>query len=827
MKNKKTSKLRIDSGIKIMPSQSTLTQAEGLTAAAVVGSILLVIIAAAGVIGSVFSYITMMSVELDQFTVFLVAAASVILFGTLFLTKIKLRWLLLGSGSALIVFSAIFFQPLISGCINVINYSSIAIAKSMKWSAPAVSIENADRFDTALFACAAVFVLSFLLCMFICRFTSFIGSFALTFGMFEIGAAYGCTPSSMPFALMISCWAAVLILSLSTKISAKITEKSGGKTVRKKRFTSKMSPQRAAIGAIAAAVAVYMIFEITSVVLVGFGYDRTEGMNMLRHTIKSASSDIYDYFTGVDRDGSLKEGRLYEMGDLKVKRRHYITAEISDTQNSLYLRGFIGSSYDGRQWTAPAYGESGDFIKSLNGVDAYPLSLYSSLLRTTKAGANYPTGKVYLYNFRRQKDYAFITYGMYSSLGFTASDDRKFIPKDKGDYIYQSYLTDGTLIDVSGSPIASNEITAELLNRYDEFVREQNLALPDSVPESVTDIMNDANGGTATKVDYVRDYLATHTEYSLSSAKLPSSTEFTDFFINQQGHGNSAHYATAAAVLLRSAGIPARYVEGYYLPSNIIGGSEKLQNGDRKIDITDEYAHAWIEIYYDHYGWVPVEVTPGFYSDSFADTAKQIENKQQQQQKEEQKSSEQVMDKNPDETIPQYRLDVDQSGETKEIIKEKKKKEQQQKANYIVLISVAAAVAVLIALFVIITLIRKRKLKQSLKKGDAATRMFALYRYFERLLKFDGIDISHAGSYSAAKQQIKDSTKYINPENVDKVFDLFIKAGFANTQISEDDCAEAKQIVLKYADYVYNQEGVKALKRFCRRISFNFIKVLR
>ena len=56
---------------------------------------------------------------------------------------------------------------------------------------------------------------------------------------------------------------------------------------------------------------------------------------------------------------------------------------------------------------------------------------------------------------------------------------------------------------------------------------------------------------------------------------------------------------------------------------------------------------------------------------------------------------------------------------------------------------------------------------------------------------------------------------------------MFIKAGFAKEQISEDDYAEAKQIVLKYADYLYNQEGVKAFRRFCRRISFNLIKVLR
>lgn len=826
MKNKKASKLRIDSGIKIMPSQSTMVQQEGVTAAAVTGSVFLVLIAAALLIGAIFTYITMMSIKLNITAAAITAAVSAVLFGSLFLTKIKLRRFIIPSGAALIIFCAVFMQSIIEGCKNLINYSRIAIATSMKWSLPAVNMKNADEIDTTLFVCAAVFVLAFVICMFVCRFISFIGSFVLTFGLFEIGAAYGCTPSDLPFAVMISGWAAILILSLSTRISAKITEKSGGRTVRKKRFISKISPQHAAIGAVSAAVAVFLIFEITSAVLISVGYDRTDGINNLRHIIKSSSNDLMDYITGVDHDASLKDGKLYEMGDLKVKRRHYITAEVSNTQSSIYLRGFIGSRYDGRQWTAPNYGESGDFIKSMNGVDAYPVSLYSSLLRTTKAGADYPAGKVYLYNFRRKKDYAYITYGMYSSLGFTAQDDRRFIPKDKTDYIYQTYLLGSNFIDVSGSPIAQNEVTAALLERYDEFVGEQYLSVPESVPAAVTDISASLSGNFAQKVDYIREYLSANTEYSLLSAKLPSDTEFCDFFLNQQMHGNSAHYATAAAVLLRSAGVPARYVEGYYIPSEVVNGSETLENSDRKIDITDEHAHAWVEIYYNRYGWVPVEVTPGFYSGSFADQASQIE-KLQEQQQQEQQSAEQVMDKNPDQTIPQYKLDVDQSGITKDIIKEKKKRQNEQKANYAALIISLSAVAALIAAFVIITLIRKRKLKLSLKKGNASTRMSALYRWFERLLKFDGIDITHAGSYAAAREQIKNSTKYISPENVDTVFDLFMKAGFANEYVSEDDYAQAKQIVTKYADYVFNQEGVKAFRRFCRRISFNFIKVLR
>ena len=60
-------------------------------------------------------------------------------------------------------------------------------------------------------------------------------------------------------------------------------------------------------------------------------------------------------------------------------------------------------------------------------------------------------------------------------------------------------------------------------------------------------------------------------------------------------HGNSA------ALLFREAGIPARYVEGYKIRA------DQWRLG--KAQVTDYEAHAWTEIYIEHIGWIPVEVT--------------------------------------------------------------------------------------------------------------------------------------------------------------------------------------------------------------------------
>ena len=67
-------------------------------------------------------------------------------------------------------------------------------------------------------------------------------------------------------------------------------------------------------------------------------------------------------------------------------------------------------------------------------------------------------------------------------------------------------------------------------------------------------------------------------------------------------------YASAAVEAFRADGIPARYVEGYYL------GASKIQDSKNgEVSITGENAHAWVEVYFDGVGWKAVDVTPGYY----------------------------------------------------------------------------------------------------------------------------------------------------------------------------------------------------------------------
>ena len=62
------------------------------------------------------------------------------------------------------------------------------------------------------------------------------------------------------------------------------------------------------------------------------------------------------------------------------------------------------------------------------------------------------------------------------------------------------------------------------------------------------------------------------------------------------------HYASAATLMLRAMGIPARYVTGYVADVPSSG----------HVNVPDSAAHAWVEVYIPGYGWEPVEVTPAY-----------------------------------------------------------------------------------------------------------------------------------------------------------------------------------------------------------------------
>lgn len=106
---------------------------------------------------------------------------------------------------------------------------------------------------------------------------------------------------------------------------------------------------------------------------------------------------------------------------------------------------------------------------------------------------------------------------------------------------------------------------------------------------------------------FIHHTLTTYATYTQAPGMFPLNEDPAEYFLFESGRGYCQHFATAAVILYRMYGIPARYATGYAVkPSDFTE-----ENGEFHAEVTDESAHAWVEICLPDYGWVPVETTPG------------------------------------------------------------------------------------------------------------------------------------------------------------------------------------------------------------------------
>ncbi len=106
---------------------------------------------------------------------------------------------------------------------------------------------------------------------------------------------------------------------------------------------------------------------------------------------------------------------------------------------------------------------------------------------------------------------------------------------------------------------------------------------------------------------WIRQTLTDYAAYSQTPGFMPYGTDIAEYFLFDGQEGYCQHFATAAVLMYRMQGIPARYVTGYAAdPADFSLGTDGLYHAR----LTDEKAHAWAEIYLGGPGWLPVEVTP-------------------------------------------------------------------------------------------------------------------------------------------------------------------------------------------------------------------------
>jgi transglutaminase-like putative cysteine protease len=139
---------------------------------------------------------------------------------------------------------------------------------------------------------------------------------------------------------------------------------------------------------------------------------------------------------------------------------------------------------------------------------------------------------------------------------------------------------------------------------YPEAIRRTYLQLPDSVPRRVRALALEITAAWPTPYDQataIETYLRENYPYTLDVPAPPPGEDVADVFLFEWKKGFCDHYATAMAILARSAGIPARLVTGF--------SSGEYNPVEGRFVVRMVNAHAWVEIYFPGYGWVEFEPT--------------------------------------------------------------------------------------------------------------------------------------------------------------------------------------------------------------------------
>ncbi|WP_042353066.1 transglutaminase-like domain-containing protein [Bacillus massiliigorillae] len=135
----------------------------------------------------------------------------------------------------------------------------------------------------------------------------------------------------------------------------------------------------------------------------------------------------------------------------------------------------------------------------------------------------------------------------------------------------------------------------------DEEVQSRLRQLAESITEGKTNWYDKAKA--------IEDYFD-KPEFIYDHENIPYPKENQDFveqFVFDTKRGYCDHFSTSMAVLLRTIGIPTRWVKGY-----TEGEYKKYEDGKIVYEITNNNAHSWVEVFFPNIGWVPFEPTKGY-----------------------------------------------------------------------------------------------------------------------------------------------------------------------------------------------------------------------
>lgn len=332
---------------------------------------------------------------------------------------------------------------------------------------------------------------------------------------------------------------------------------------------------------------------------------------------------------------SLPRGNLRQASAMNASQDE--TLELSfdgSVSDDVLLRGFQGATFQGAAWLPLDHGAfEGQWSGMRSWLGAHGLApAYQRADFDDEAAAagqgEEPTASVQVSNVGADARFVYTPYTLRNLDGARGAHDLD-AGLHSGFFGARSYCF--TMDDVPAADVLAD--TAWLSGRqegyagaegvYAAFAESSYLQIGESEERDIERLLFgqdswDADGASDYAViSRVRTMLDATASYTASPATVPAGIgeegepTFTSWLLEQQREGGPAYFATVATLAFRSQGIPARYVEGYRVDANKVSAATESA---QPVTLTAADAHAWCEVYLNGLGWTPIEVTPGFYT---------------------------------------------------------------------------------------------------------------------------------------------------------------------------------------------------------------------
>lgn len=486
---------------------------------------------------------------------------------------------------------------------------------------------------------------------------------------------------------------------------------------------------------------------------------------------------------GTSRQGGLWEGNFTDI-EAKNMGEEIVLQVVMEQPEAIYLKGFIGSHYMGTGWTdldnKEVYRKRQTFWALENAGFSYATQLgqvSNILLKRNKTG-------IAVNNRLASRKYLYVPYGM-TDIGKEAKiyGDQAVLAKGvRGTDSYRLQQTENVVADYL-------TMSASVYDAGDcETYRKGEQIYNTYVYDTYTELSKDMRDYLIQKTGYepgegrlnyedanqrVMEYLGDELTYTTKTQRYDGTVDFVRDTLDQQKKGYDVHYATIATLLYRLYGIPARYVEGYVITK------EDIQSVDayEQLQVPIANAHAWVEIYQDGVGFVPMEVLPEYQQQLNRPTAVK--------QGEEQKENGEKPSENPKEQ-EQYEQERPDLG---------KNTKQLSKSNHWKWYFAGSIVALFIA---ILALWRYWKNRRVTKEDVIRNKIDKYLKKMAKQLKKHSIIINQPRELWF--YQLEQLGGKISMEEWERWFEIVDRARYSSLPVTEEELCYIKEVTKKTKD---------------------------